>query len=99
MSEQGIKDMKEWLQNLRCQVSSLETYHVRQIDENRKISSRVDEINAWIKEHEKEGQEYGNDLEERLDKLEKLAVERAHLINYKSYLALNDRLTEIEVWT
>lgn len=35
-------------------------------------------------------------LNERIDKLEVLAQERAHLINYKSYLALADRLDEVE---
>jgi hypothetical protein len=60
--------------------------HSRQVDENRKISRRVDElselfngmkcsliwaekhihdINGWQNNHEKEGQEYGNEFEKR----------------------------------
>ncbi len=35
-------------------------------------------------------------IQQRLNKLEELAKERAHLINYKSYLDLADRITKLE---
>jgi hypothetical protein len=39
---------------------------------------------------------YMCEANDRIEKLEELAQERAHLINYKSYLDLVDRLTAIE---
>jgi Zn finger protein HypA/HybF involved in hydrogenase expression len=66
-----MKELTEMYKNLSIYTVEFHVHKSCQIDENIKISRRVDEV-------------------------EKFQRERAHLINFKSYLDLSDRVTKLE---
>jgi hypothetical protein len=53
-----------------------------QIDENRKVARKIDELELWTKKHEKEGVEYGNEFEEINKKITQQLSEINFSINH-----------------
>lgn len=62
--------MSETYSSHQTRIENLESHKTMQIDENRKISRRVDELDKWVADHQKEGEEYGDIIEERIKDLE-----------------------------
>jgi predicted nucleic acid-binding Zn-ribbon protein len=62
-----------------------------------KLADRFAEIEKWCIQHEKEGMDYGNEFEERDDKIQDNLAELSERINIigDAVLALNKRIEDL----
>lgn len=68
--ESQMKASTEMYKHLSISIAVLQGHHVRQIDENRKISSRVDDVIKEIVNQSSIAEKYSIDYESRIKKLE-----------------------------
>lgn len=98
--------LHETLSELKIRIAKLEEYKRLQDDENKTNNRLFARFNEDIKNHAEAITKLDSWIDaldhdcgsahEKIIKLEELAKERAHLINYKSYLDLGDRIAILE---
>ncbi len=87
--ESQIKASTEMYKHISALVAGLQDHHVRQVDENRKISKRIDSVDK----HSSQNEGHCIGLESRIEKLESNHLDQ---LNPHAFLILKTRCDELE---